>query len=221
VSSVTPRSEWLALGEASRLLGVDGDTLRRWADQGRLESFTTPGGHRRFRRTAIERLVTSRRTGQRPPLARLGATPERVQAAYRRSYGARTRWETGAHADVEPIEREAFRQDGRRIVDALLRFLDADMIVDRMRAEAEAAEIAADLGTRLAGRNVPLSESVGFFVAARRPFLGELSTLARRRSLDAPQLGSLYEAASGLLDRLLVRFVEAHQAVPVRGGGTQ
>ncbi|HEV8654065.1 MAG TPA: helix-turn-helix domain-containing protein, partial [Candidatus Limnocylindria bacterium] len=42
------RGDWLTLGEASRILGVDPDTLRRWADNGKVEVFTTPGGHRRF-----------------------------------------------------------------------------------------------------------------------------------------------------------------------------
>ena len=221
MSSVAAAGEWVALGEASRMLGVDGDTLRRWSDQGRLDSFTTPGGHRRFRRAAIERIAGSRRAGQRPLLARLGATPERVQAAYRRSYGSRDASGSGARAAVEPVDREAFRHDGRRLVDALLRFLDANLADTRMELEAEASDIAAELGIRLATGGVSLSESIRFFVAARRPFLGQLSTLARRRSLDAPQLGLLYEAASGLLDRLLVRFVEAHQAAPIHLGETR
>ena len=44
------RSPWLSLGPASRMLGVDPDTLRRWADEGRVEAYVTPGGHRRFDR---------------------------------------------------------------------------------------------------------------------------------------------------------------------------
>lgn len=210
--SVLPRAEWLALGEASRLLGVDGDTLRRWSDHGRLESFTTPGGHRRFRRSAIERLVASRQAGHRPALAQLGATSRRVHAAYRRSYEARGQTQPEPQLDVAPLDREAFRQDGRRLVDVLLRFLDQDEASERIATEAEASGIAAELGARLAHRGIGVSQSIGLFVAARRPFLAELSTLARRRSLDAPQLGVIYESASGLLDRLLVRFVEAHQA---------
>lgn len=82
------RSEWLTLGAAARLLGVDPDTLRRWADEGRINVFTTPGGHRRFRRAALESLITRRR-GSRPTLRTLGATPERLIAAYRRAYGLR------------------------------------------------------------------------------------------------------------------------------------
>jgi DNA-binding transcriptional MerR regulator len=43
-----PARERLSLGPASRVLGVDPDTLRRWADFGQIEDYTTPGGHRRF-----------------------------------------------------------------------------------------------------------------------------------------------------------------------------
>ena len=54
--------------------------------------------------------------------------------------------------------------------------------------------------------------AVGLFVAARRPFLAELTRLGSRRALDASRLSGLYERASGLLDRLLVRFVETYLA---------
>lgn len=40
---------WLPLREASRRMGVSAATLRTWADDGRVASYRTPGGHRRFR----------------------------------------------------------------------------------------------------------------------------------------------------------------------------
>ncbi|MER3417699.1 MAG: hypothetical protein C4343_00970, partial [Chloroflexota bacterium] len=81
----TGRSDWLALGAAARLVGVDPDTLRRWADEGRIDAFTTPGGHRRFHRRALESL-TARRRAASASLRALGATPERLVGAYRRAY---------------------------------------------------------------------------------------------------------------------------------------
>lgn len=48
-----PREEWLSLGEACALVGVSPATLRRWSDNGDIRAFTTPGGHRRFARSAI------------------------------------------------------------------------------------------------------------------------------------------------------------------------
>lgn len=43
------QDDWLSLHEASEKMGVSGATLRAWADEGRVESYRTPGGHRRFR----------------------------------------------------------------------------------------------------------------------------------------------------------------------------
>src|SRR5436190_9330745 len=44
-----PDKDWLSLHDASAKMGVSGATLRVWADEGRVESYRTPGGHRRFR----------------------------------------------------------------------------------------------------------------------------------------------------------------------------
>lgn len=46
---VSEREGWLALHEATAKMGVSAATLRMWADEGRIESYRTPGGHRRFR----------------------------------------------------------------------------------------------------------------------------------------------------------------------------
>jgi len=205
-----PAPSWLSLGPASRLVGVDPDTLRRWADEGRVEAYLTPGGHRRFERRAIDALVATRRPGSRP-LASLGASPERLARAYQRSYTA----DTAAHqvpAD-DIVERERYRRDGRRLVEALVAHLDAaDADTDaRARAEADATALVDDLARRLATAGTSLTEAVGLFVAARRPFLDELTGLGRRRALDAARLAALYENASGLLDRLLIRLISTFQ----------
>jgi glutamyl-tRNA reductase len=47
------REEWLTLHDACSLVGVSPTTLRRWSDNGDVRTFTTPGGHRRFARSAI------------------------------------------------------------------------------------------------------------------------------------------------------------------------
>lgn len=49
--------EALAIGEAARALGVTVETLRRWDRAGRIQSFRTPGGQRRFPRSEIDRLT--------------------------------------------------------------------------------------------------------------------------------------------------------------------
>lgn len=207
-----PRSvdQPLSLGPASRLLGVDPDTLRRWADEGRIEAFTTAGGHRRFQRDAVERILEARRHDATVRLASLGATQDRLSRAYRRSYSAGG----DAREAIPAIDRDAFREGGRALVAALLAHLDAPDAAALDRAETSAMALTEDLARRLAAAGIPLGEAVSLFVAARRPFLLELGTIARRRSLDPDRLATIYESSSGLLDRLLLRLVAAHQDRP-------
>lgn len=47
----------LTSGEVARAFRVDPKTVSRWAARGRLESVRTPGGHRRFRTSAVRALL--------------------------------------------------------------------------------------------------------------------------------------------------------------------
>jgi excisionase family DNA binding protein len=214
----SPAPDWLALGQAASMLGVDPDTLRRWADAGRLRSFTTPGGHRRFARPELERMLAVRRSGRRS-LAALGATPERFARAYGREYRAGV----AAPGGVDDAARAAFRTDGRRLVETLLAYLDADGSAEKARLEADANAICDTTAQRLAAAGMTAVEATGAFVAARAPFLLALESLGRRRALDAPAVMRLYAEAATLLDRLLLRFVGAVVspvgAKPARGAG--
>ncbi len=271
--ATSPADSWFSLGPASRMVGVGPETLRRWADEGRVESFVTPGGHRRFSRRALDRLVRDARPAP-ASLARLGATPERLIAAYRRrnvsSAGTRTSSHPAeAHSApgdghvpagdrpirsmpppaldprrvvpppaldprrvVPPAERETFRVEGRQLIEALLRHLDACDANAAEAALAQASALVEALAVRLARSGVGLTDAVTLFVAARRPFLTELAAVGRRRALDSRQLAELYENASVALDRLLVVLVQSHRAaaqeesvhphvVPSRAGGSQ
>ncbi|MEO5883943.1 MAG: helix-turn-helix domain-containing protein [Candidatus Limnocylindrales bacterium] len=207
-------TRWLSLGPASRIVGVDPDTLRRWADEGRVNAWMTPGGHRRFDRAALERLARDRRPGVPVrQLADLGASPARLARVYRERYGGEDTHRRVATAPRDDTEREAYRKDGRRLITTLVAYLDADAadISVREAAEAEAAAIVEGHGARSAAGGVSLTEAIELFVHARQPFLAEIARLGRRRSLDPSRLAALYGDASALLDRLLLRFISAHQ----------
>jgi len=201
-------SEWLGLGEASRLLGVTPGTLRRWSDSGHVPAFTTPGGHRRYRRASLERLVPRDHAG-RPSLARAGMTTSRLARAYRaeaRAATARIPW----LVRLDEEQRAWFRDRGRRLAAALLAHLDAGEPGGTDHHLRSATADAAEYGRMAASMSLSLSEAVEGFLDFRRPFLHELSLAARRRGFDAHATTELLEAAERAMDRLLVATMAAH-----------
>ena len=57
--------ELLTSGEVAAMFGVDRKTVNRWAEEGKISSIKTLGGHRRFLRSEIEQLVESKLPEQR------------------------------------------------------------------------------------------------------------------------------------------------------------
>ena len=208
----TPSADptWLPLGRASKLVGVDPDTLRRWADEGRVEVYLTPGGHRRFQRRSLERLVRSR-SRERVRISRLGAPAEKLVAAYRRAYRQGSDLAPDPVEAIPESERDTYREAGRRLVDALVIHLDTDG-APRRSALQEACDTAEDIGAHLAHSGAGLTEAVTLFVSARKPFMSELSALARRRALDSRQVSMLFDQASAALDQCLLSFITGHRS---------
>ncbi len=84
---------WLTVGQAAKHVGVAERTLRRWADEGRLQAFSTPGGHRRFRLGDLEEFLHGARvspTGkdERRPVVLLVDDDARRSAAVSYALGA-------------------------------------------------------------------------------------------------------------------------------------
>jgi hypothetical protein len=183
-------------------------TLRRWTDAGRVHAFTTPGGHRRFRRSALARLVGPG-AERRPRLARVTTPSARLVRAYRaeaRSAARSLAWLAG----IDESQREWFRSHGRRLAKQLLEHLDAP---DRHQSEhhvREAEAEAAAYGRMASGLGASLSGTVEGFLHFRRPFLHELAVAARRRGFDVPATTDLLEAAERAMDRLLMAAMTAH-----------
>lgn len=201
--------DWLGLGEAARLLGVTANTLRRWTDRGHLPSFTTPGGHRRFPRAAIEALLPSPRS-RRPQLSDLGASGKRIAAAYRRTSHGRAdgpAWLAG----ISKPELELFRERGRRMVECVLAHLDADGPAPALANLRQAADYAAEYGAHSANRGASLSEAVQTFLHFRQPFVDQLVETARKRGLDTREATELLVESESAMDHLLLSFIDGWQ----------
>jgi excisionase family DNA binding protein len=200
--------DWIGLSEASRVLGVSPATLRRWSDAGRLRVFTTPGGHRRFSRSALERLLPADRT-RRPSIGAAGVTPSRLARTYRRAsreVAPELPWVLALTSE----QRLLFRERGHLLATSLLQYLDASQPETATHHLREATRSAEEYGTVAAGLGLSLSQTVEGFLRFRAPFHHELAVAARRRGFDTAETTDLLETAERAMDRLLVATMRGH-----------
>jgi len=213
VPSRATKPTWIALGEASQLLGVDPDTLRRWADSGKVEVQRTPGGHRRFKRSSIEAMLPRPRA-RRTLLTALGEPPDRVAAELRR----RVRSDIAAmdeqewHTRLDERSLVWFREQGRRMAALLLGSLDTARRAGREQMLGQAEALGREYGIESGRRGLSIGETTQALLFFRARFMSEIATIARRRDLDASQATTLFEEADKALDGVIVALVEGHRA---------
>lgn len=106
-----PDTVWLRIGEAAKQLGVSADSIRRWAEAGRIDVQLTQGGQRLVSQADVSRLAAERRRSgsERPIIAqsarnRFGGSVTRVE---RDGVAAVVEVQAGPHRLVSLMTREA------------------------------------------------------------------------------------------------------------------
>lgn len=109
----TSAGPWLSLKEASEFLGVHFSTLRKWADDGEIRVFRTPGGHRRFSTGDLRRFLEQRVA--HPPTSDestfLDVAVDRVRAEMQRMPQDHMGW----LQSLPDAARDLSRQRGRQL----------------------------------------------------------------------------------------------------------
>lgn len=198
---------WLPLGEAASRLGVDEATLRHWADTGRIKTFRTPGGHRRFQEGDLHSLIHR----EVPHVEDLGHLLERRCAKLlarnpAQALAARP-WFSGLGESL----RARSREHGRQLFDGVIRFVNDSRSRNAIRRQLE--EAGRDYGRELrrAGLGaVEAAEAFGFF----RHLVLEMVTEPRGRGgmLDEEQVRTLVEV-SDLLDVIFLSVLHAWEGI--------
>ncbi len=194
--------DWLNLGAASRLLGVNESTLRRWADAGLVETFRTPGGHRRFSLRDLRRLIRSDGSA-------LGELDREALQQIRERLEHRAEAPPAWLQRTTPDHRQAFGELGRRMLTLVSRYLAADDNGAALQPEigtlgAEYARISQTAGLSLA-------EAVSAFAYFRRGMDEAVRRHARDHGLSADAAGGVWEQVSALEDWVLVAFTSAFE----------
>jgi len=211
-TSATPveaigNGQWVSLGTASHLLGMNKATLRQWGDRGLIRAFRTPGGHRRFSREDLERLVegsaSPRRSGNLPE--RSGNTLQKIRRRLHRSGPEAFPWQ----AKLDDEGKERLRLFGRRLLELGTR--RAAQPRSRPELMAEVRSLGEEYGRELAQRGVPLEDAIQAYLFFRNSYL-DLVAQDRDHQGSAPWEGTrLWRQASTLLDAVLVAMITGYK----------
>jgi excisionase family DNA binding protein len=149
---------WLTLSQASKMLGVHGATLREWTDKGLIESFQTPGGHRRFALADIRAFLE---LGKSPKGRRslpglmdraLAHTQSEIQVT-----GSNQSW----MSTFAPDARQRQRELGRRLLGVMIQYLARESQAEALLAEAR--EIGGAYGRECFDAGLSLADTIRAF----------------------------------------------------------
>jgi excisionase family DNA binding protein len=136
---------WLSLDQAAKRLSVHPATLREWADRGRIRTFRTPGGHRRF----SEADVTELGAQAKPNMSLLmHATVGHARIATSDGRLASESW----YSRFDDAAKTQQRELGMQLVQMLISFLsegDRDWSAEIRLLGARYASLARDVGLSL------------------------------------------------------------------------
>lgn len=205
-----PDDPWLPLGTASRLVGVGPDTLRRWADTGRVQSYQTPGGHRRFLRSSLEAMINAPRR-QRYGMERLADSRQTMAGELHRRM-ARTGyagqpWQARLSAD----QRDEFRRWGQRTFSLVIEYVAATKRAERRLLLDEAERMGALYGSEASRAGLTLAETVEAFLFFRSPVVDAIVGHLRRRAADVRDVTAAFHEANAAIDGVLVALVGSYR----------
>ena len=174
---------WLTIGQAADKLGVHPTTLRRWADDGDIPIMITPGGHRRFSVTDIDRFKEQRHR------LRVVAGLEQLWAEHALT---RARAEVVIHEEEELLspfdeqEREHKRLLGRRMMGLLLQYVSLAEGGEGILEEAR--EIGREHAENALGLGLPASDALRVSMFFRDAVL--------EAALDLPEKAHVHTGAN-------------------------
>lgn len=208
MSEAKPAAEqWLSVSAAARRLNVHANTLRRWADDGQIAYVMTPGGHRRFALTELQRFVNRQHNGHRPETNKsewveTAVTVTRQELAGRR-HESWLRDNDGT--------REQHRQLGRQLMGLVMQYLAADD-EDATVFRQEASHLGRRYGQMAQQRRLPLAETLAAAAFFRDTLIETVLQLPENVQLSPEATARLMRKINELLNDVQLTIAEEYDA---------
>ena len=200
------QDDLISISEASHMLGVNEATLRQWTDEGKLNAFVTPGGHRRYSRSDLKKLTSSHQKtlGIKDLIVELEDTTSR-----HREIGRSFINHMASGSNIDERYHKQFADLGRRLLNLIAKYIREP--AGRNATLEMAREVGAGFGRALAEMGLPLTASVEQFLTHRDPIIRAASNLAGKREAQSGRIVEAIPLANHFMDETLIAMIAAHQ----------
>ncbi len=207
------QSTLLTIGQASRILGVSEVTLRQWTDEGRIEAFVTPGGHRRYSETEIRRFMGSgnRVHGIKDLVARMELAPEQEHEIAKTQFHSML-W----YNELDPDSLSRLRDLGKKIYSLVIAYISKP--ARRGETLGLAREAGREFGEYLVSIGLPLTDAMEAFMLHRAPLVAAATDLMKKRKALNERAAEAIPLVTQLTDEVLLALVTAYQTHDNRHG---
>lgn len=200
---------WLSIAQASELVAVDQSTLRKWADSGRVRSFRTPGGHRRFFRDGLTAMTEQRASPREVSVSLEETALRRIRRRLNAEQTAQGSSPGGWMERLSPEGRTRLRLFGRRLLD-----LSVASVTQRRHRAAILEEVRAigeEYGLDLGRSGVPLEQMVEAFIFFRNSLFDSVRDSVAQGPLRGNDIAHLWGQTEQLTDQVLLAMVRAYE----------
>jgi excisionase family DNA binding protein len=196
----------VGLSGAAAIAGVSLSTIRRWADEGRIASYRTAGGHRRFRVADLQRAVAPSRV----PVAGTDAFGGVAAIRIRRQLSASRSRDLDWMGGIDEAARDRLRLLGRHLLTTIEEYLARRRT--RAAVLGEARQFGLMYGRELSQQGFTVRQGIEAFTFFRRSLEEAARRYAAQQQLSTEEVEDLRDQLDILNDRVLLGIAEAYEA---------
>ena len=199
-----PDKSLLSISEASQLLGVSEGSLRQWTDEGMINAFVTPGGHRRYNEADLNRFMKThpRMLGLKDLVVELKETAQEHRDIGQISLKDR-------HSKINQEAQDHLANLGRQLLNLIIKYItepsNREEIIELVR------NVGRDHGEILFKMGLSLNDSVEAFILHRDPIMNAVTHLIKKREVLTGRVVEKIPMVAHVMDEALVALVATHQ----------
>jgi excisionase family DNA binding protein len=200
------KDELVTISEASRILGVSEVTLRQWTDEGNVKAFVTPGGHRRYSKVELKKVISFQHKA-------LGINDLAIKLedsiSVHREIAATFVRSIALYSKLNEESQKKFSLLGRQLLSLIIKY-----ITEASKQEETLAAIRGvghNFGELTANLGLPLIESVQAFTQHRDPIISVTSQMLKKGDSFSRRVIEAIPLVDRAMDEALVSLVTAHQ----------